>query len=101
MNEKPDEITLSSTLVFNPGLVLREEEDGALLFDPETGEVRILNQSAAAICKLFDGRRSIAEIVTMLGESFERMAADADEEVLALARDLHRIGAIGTMAELP
>jgi len=98
-NEIP-EITISSTPALKPDLVVREEEDGGLLYDPDSGDVRILNLSAVAVCNLLDGRRTIAEIVETLEESFAGMDADAGEQVLALVRDLQRIGVLGTMTEL-
>jgi len=94
------EISMSSVLTLNPLLVLREEDDGALLFDPETGDVRILNPTAVAVCKLLDGRRTLANVLEDLGEIFEGMDANAGGQVLALACDLYKIGAIGTLTEL-
>lgn len=94
------EITISSILSFNPAMVLREEEDGALLFDPDTGDVRILNLTAVAICKLLDGRHTLANVLENLGESFEGIDVNADSQLLELARDLYRIGAVGFLTEL-
>lgn len=100
MSNKMEEITLASALSLNPALVLREEDDCALLYDPDTGDVRVLNPTATAVCKLLDGRRTVAGIMEMLKESFEGMAADADRQVLALIEELYRVGAIGTLTEL-
>jgi hypothetical protein len=100
MSNESNEITLSSTPALNPALVLREEEDGAILYDPDTGEVRILNPTAVAVCKLLDGRRTMAKVIDALGETYEDLDEDAGEQVLALTRDLYRIGALGTMTEI-
>lgn len=40
----------------NPSVVLREEdEEGALLFDPDTGDVRVLNATALCIWRNCSG----------------------------------------------
>lgn len=67
----------------NPDVVLREEdEDGALLFNADTAQVKVLNTTALAIWKLCDGQHGIPEIAQVL-------TADFDEaEPTAVARDV-------------
>jgi hypothetical protein len=101
MQEVPFEVTLVSRLITNPGMVLREEEDGAaLLYDPETGAVRILNGSATAIWKLLDGKRSLADVVAALRETYDGMDEQAEGQVLAVVKNLCALGAVGTLTEL-
>ena len=100
MTEKDADITPCTVLAPNPNLVLREEGDeGGILFDPDSGAVRLLNLTAAAFLKLLDGRRSVAEAAQGLKAQFEDVDADADEQVLDLARDLYRCGAAGVVLE--
>lgn len=101
MKHFPKEVTKETKLVVNPMMVLREEaEEGAILFDPDSGSVRILNQTATAIWKLLDGRRTLSEVVEALKEQFAEMDANAEDQVLALVGELYRVGAIGTITEL-
>ena len=98
MQEVPFEVTLESRLITNPGLVLREEDDGAaLLYDPETGAVRILNGSAVAIWKLLDGKRSLAGVVAALREIYDGVDEQAEGQdpwfELPICRFAGRIGA--------
>jgi hypothetical protein len=87
-------------LAVNPNLVLREEDDDcALLFDPDKGSVQLLNRSAVEIWKRLDGQRSLKEILTSLEEVFDGVDPAAEKQVLDLARSLAELGAIGTWAE--
>lgn len=60
-----------SKLKLNPDLVFREDNDGGLIFDPATGDVQVLNETAAFMCSLMDGTRSAEEIVAEVLEEFE------------------------------
>ena len=71
-----------------------------MLYDPDTGAVRVLNPTAVAVWKLLDGRRTLAEVVEALRESFSEMDDNAPEKVLKLAQGLYRHGAFGTLTEL-
>jgi len=96
MTETTSIIDLNSRLAVNPNLVLREEDDDcALLFDPDRGSVQILNRSAVEIWKRLDGKRSLAEIVLSLNETFTGVDEAAQEQVLQLMRSLSELGAIG------
>jgi len=100
MSNETGAIILSSTPALNPAMVIREEEDGAILYDPDTGAVRIINPTAVAICKLLDGRRTMAQVIEALGERYEEMDDNAADQVLALANSLYGIGALGAMEEI-
>jgi hypothetical protein len=76
-------------------MVLREEGDeGAILFDPDTGAVRILNPTAAAIWKLLAEGRALPEVLAALPELFEDVDEDVQDQVLQLTGHLVRIGAL-------
>lgn len=82
-------------LIANPNLVLREEDDeDALLFDPETGSVHILNGSAVAVWKLLDGKRDREQIVAALREEYEGMDETAGQQVRDLLDLLYAAGAV-------
>lgn len=89
-------IDLDSRLAVNPALVLRvESDDCALLFDPDNGRVHVLNPTAVAVWQRLDGRRTLREIVAGLGEEFDGMGAECSGQVVALARSLAGLGAVG------
>lgn len=100
MTEMNSVLDLNSRLAVNPNLVLREEDDDcALLFDPDRGSVQLLNRTAVEVWKRLDGQRSLREVLLSLKETFADVDAAAEEQILQLARSLADLGAVGTMAE--
>ncbi len=77
------EVTVGSRVTPAAQVQLRSEgEDGALLYDPETDRVVILNPTAAAVWSLLDGSRTVAEVVAALAAEYEGMGPDAEAQVL-------------------
>ncbi|MBW2063657.1 MAG: PqqD family protein [Deltaproteobacteria bacterium] len=58
-------------LLLNPDFVFREEENGALLFNPKTNALHCVNPVGAFICRLCDGKKSIDQITRGLFEEFD------------------------------
>ena len=76
-------VKLDARPTLGKGVRLRREPDGtAMLLVPEGALV--LNPSAAAALDLVDGRRTVADIVTCLVESFEIGEDDARADVGSL-----------------
>mgnify|MGYP000238681516 CR=1 FL=1 len=68
---------MSECLVADPEVVFRDEgEDGAILFHPVTGEVKILNETGAFIFKLCDGKHTKEDIIRNVIEAFEAQSPD-------------------------
>ena len=58
--------------VRNPDVVLRDEdEEGALLFNPDTNQVLVLNATAVHVWKLCDGARDVPAIVSAVKAEFD------------------------------
>jgi hypothetical protein len=66
-----------SKLKLNPDLVFREDNDGGLIFDPTTGNVQVLNETAAFICRILDGTHTPEEITDAVLAEFDTEDADA------------------------
>ena len=64
----PNKPTLGrESFIRNPDVVLREEDpDGALLFNPDTNQIRILNATGLFIWKHCDGKKDMLAIVNAL-----------------------------------
>ena len=62
---------MEELLVADPELVFRKEDEDAILFDPRTGEVTILNETGAFIYQLLDGKHTKAEIVDLLIDNYD------------------------------
>lgn len=93
-------IDLGSRLAVNPNLVLRIEDDEcALLFDPDNGRVAMLNRTAVSLWQQLDGRRSVQEIIEVLKESYDGIDEVAVRQILALINALAASGAVGVWAQ--
>ena len=101
MDKQPQEINLLARWMLNPSIVLREEGgQGAILYDADTGAVHLLNLTAASICKLLDGRRTLADVIDALKAQFDGMDAEAETQVGDSLQTLQRLGAVGIVQEI-
>ena len=55
----------------NSKIVFREESEGALLFDPDTGMVKVLNDTGKFIWGNLDGKTSADSLVEKIKETFD------------------------------
>ena len=55
--------TIRAKFLRNPEVVLREEDDdGGLLFNPDTNQVKVVNSTGLFIWKQCDGSRNLSDI---------------------------------------
>ena len=84
--------------VSNPEIVLKEELDEALLLNPDTGEIKLLNETGLFIYKLLDGKTSQNDIVNKLVSKFEtedtKQAEKDVVEFLNMLFEMHLIGRV-------
>ena len=93
-------IGLDTCLAVNPNLVLRiEDDDCALLFDPDNGRVEMLNSTAVEIWRQLDGKRSIGQVIERLRDLYDGIDEQAVRQVLALVDGLVKLGAVGVREE--
>lgn len=80
----------------NPDIVYRPEGlDGAILFEPDSARVQVLNLTGAFIWEQLDGDRPLDAICDALAQQFDGAPADAarlGDEVRAFVELLVRIG---------
>ena len=83
-------------LITNPEIVLKEELEEGLLFNPETGEIKLLNETGVFIYKLLDGKTSKNDIIDKVIVNFdieEKKQAEKDvEEFLKMLFESQLIG---------
>jgi hypothetical protein len=85
----------------NPDVVLREEdEDGALLFNPDTNQVRVLNATAVFLWHLCDGMKGVPDMAAALKAQFEGVPEkEAEDHVKSFMDDMTANGFIGVAEE--
>ena len=59
-------------------LISREEEVGLLIFDPNTGNIKIMNKTAALIWDSIDGETSVGNLVKIVNKD----NPDEEEELI-------------------
>jgi hypothetical protein len=79
----------------NSAMVFREEGDeGAILFDPDTGALWLLNSTAALVYKLCDRWQTHSSIMDVLKKTYDRFGIAEESKVNELIAEFRRIGAI-------
>jgi hypothetical protein len=62
---------LSDRPQVEPGLEVNEVRDGLTVFDSVADRIHYLNQTAAIVFTLCDGRRSVSDMAAFLAEAFK------------------------------
>ena len=87
----------SVSYITNPDVVLREEDDdGGLLFNPDTNQIRVLNHTGLYVWKRCDGTNNIESIIEGLKNDFENTPENGvAEQVAAFVEDMKANGFLG------
>lgn len=64
------------------GLVFREEDEGAFLFNPDSGNIKVLNPVGAFIWQLLDGKKNPQQIVSAVEKHFAEVKIEEAEKDL-------------------
>ena len=73
-------------------LLLKELDDGAVLYEPATETFHTLNHTAAYIYCLCDGRHPISDIVAAVQSDFSTFTTDPQTEVPAIINQFAALG---------
>ena len=90
-------------LMINPDVSFRQEdEDGAILFNPDTDGLKVVNPTGIVIWRFLAQPHTQAEVIAHLLEAFDgapesQVAGDAE----AFIKDLVQGGFIGSLREVP
>jgi hypothetical protein len=85
------------SFIRNPDVVLREEDpDGALLFNPDTNQIRVINATGLFIWKHCDGKKDLSAIVSALKKAFAGVPEpEVEKQVKAFVDDMRANGFLG------
>ena len=70
MNDESQLKTVADVLTPNPEAVFRKEEDGAFLFDPQSGNLKYINGSGVRIYELCAAGKTPSQIVAILTAAY-------------------------------
>jgi hypothetical protein len=85
----------------NPDVVLHEEDpDGALVFNPDTDQIKVFNQTGFFIWRLCDGSHDMESIIARVRETFDEVPEDqVSGQVQDFINDMVGSGFIGIVEE--
>ena len=81
--------------------VVESEVDGRVsLYDPQSEEVLVLNESASDVWRLSDGSQTLEQMVVLLAKAYGVEPASIDDEVVETVRGFRERGLLadGTQA---
>ena len=83
----------------NPDVVLREEdEDGGLLFNPDTNQIKVINSTGIFIWQECNGNQDVLAIVKALRDAFEDVPEDqVTDQVCEFLEEMATSGFIGVV----
>ncbi len=64
----------------NTDCIFREEEDGAFLFDPESGNLKFINSMGVNIYQLCDGKMTVGDITSLVSENYKDISSKKIED---------------------
>lgn len=90
---------ISTQYICNPDVALREEdEEGELLFNPDTNQVKVVNTTGLYIWQKFSQACSAEAVVAGIQQEFEDVPADeVSADVQAFLDDMVQTGFIGIL----
>jgi hypothetical protein len=90
----------SERVRINPDIVLREEDEGAFLFDPDSGRICYLNEVGITIWKLCRKPIETDRIITEISSEYPEITPEQiSKDCLSFLDDLKDFGFLATGAE--
>ncbi len=88
------------TVKIKPEIVLREEDEGAFLFDPDSGRICYLNEVGITIWKLCRNPIGTGRIITEISSEYPEISPEQiSKDCLSFLDDLKGFGFLATGAE--
>lgn len=93
-------MSVANKPVAKPQIRLREESDNwVILFDPDTGNARVLNPISVFIWKLLDGTHTVSDIVEQVRDYYANVPQEVEQQVTELIEILAKKGFVETNSE--
>ena len=87
-------------LLANPDIVFRKEKEGAFLFNPDTGDLKVLNTVGAMIWEICDGKHTEEALLENLSNMFIDVSeSDLEKDIKNFIKELEDRGLIGYIYE--
>lgn len=71
-------------------VIVRQEEDDAILFNPDTTDMLVINSTGCLVWSLCDGRRTKAQILEAITAAYEVAPQTASQDLGSFLEDLKK-----------
>ena len=90
---------LSIIYIQNPDVTLREaDEQGGLLFNPDTNQVQVLNSTGVFLWGLCDGTHNLEQLFHALDQEFDHIPAEqVEDDVMQFINSLKEEGFLAVL----
>ena len=93
-------MSVANKPVAKPRIRFREESDNwVILFDPDSGNSRVLNPISAFIWKLLDGNHTVIDIVEKIRDYYANVPQEVEQQVIEFIEVLATKGFVETTSE--
>jgi|GEM_PF-554568 len=72
-------------------IVARDLDGEAILYNPETRQVHILNKAALLVWQLCDGQHSIGDMVAAIADLYSLSVEEREREAISIEQDIQGI----------
>jgi Coenzyme PQQ synthesis protein D (PqqD) len=90
-------ITSSTRLALDPRIRFRRFGEEGIVINQKTAEALVLSDVATRLLEMTDGRRTLDECATLLGDEFDADQATIAQDVVRFADDLVEAGIAATV----
>lgn len=95
-----EELDFNQKFVANPEIVVSEEDDGALLFDPQTGAIKLINTTGFFIYNRLNGKNSIYHILEEMVKGFNGIQREeAENDLSDFIEQMRKMNFIGMKSD--
>ncbi len=91
-----NEITLDYKPQSRSDVLLRELDDGCVLYEPKLENIHSMNSTAAYIWTLCDSDHSVEDIIEMVKYDYREFTAEPEIEVKQIIQRFHDLGLLQT-----
>ena len=81
-------VTLASRLALDPHARFRRFDEEGVIVQQTTAEALVVNDTAARLLELADGKRTLADCAVAIGAEFDADTGMIERDVLAFAEEL-------------
>jgi hypothetical protein len=88
-------LNIGKSIILKAGIVLREEDEGAFLFDPDTGRICYLNDLGVSIWKSCNRQKSPAELIREITLDYPEISGQTiEKDCIGFLEEIGRLGFI-------